>query len=112
MKRTDLPTPNIAWLITLGVIVGLILLTLTLRLIILSDPSTETDVSAYLVGAEPIVILHERPDNTSGVSTLMERGTRVTVEAYDPDQNPFWAIVRRGDESGWLQLEHLSEQPP
>ena len=112
MKRTELSSLNTPWLITLGVITGLVLLTLTLRLIILSDPSAETEVSAYLTGAEPIVILHERPDNKSGVSTLMERGTRVTVEAFDPDRNPFWAYVRRGDEGGWVQLEHLSEQPP
>jgi hypothetical protein len=112
MKRTELSIPNIAWLITLGVIIGLVLLVLTLRLIILSDPSAETEVNAYLAGAAPIVILHERPDATSGVSTLLERGTRVTVEVFDLDQNPFWAYVRRGDEGGWVQLEYLSEQPP
>ena len=112
MKRIDLSKRSISWLVTLGVITGMILLILTLRLIILSDPSAQTDVNAYLIGADPIVILHELPDNESGVSTLMERGTRVTVEVFDPDQNPFWAYVRRGDEGGWVQLEHLSEQPP
>ena len=112
MKRIDLSKRNISWLVTLGVITGMILLILTLRLIILSDPSAQTDVNAYLIGADPIVILHELPDNESGVSTLMERGTNVTVEVFDPEQNPFWAYVRRGDEGGWVQLEHLSEQPP
>lgn len=112
MKRTGLSTQKTAWLITIGVITGLVLLTLTLRLIIVSDPATETDINAYLTGAAPIVVLHERPDNTSGVSTLMERGTRVTVEVFDPERNPFWAYVRRGDEGGWVQLEHLGEQPP
>jgi len=112
MKPTGLATQKTAWLITIGVITGLVLLTLTLRLIIASDPSTETQVNAYLAGAAPIVVLHERPDNSSGVSTLMERGTRVTVDVFDSDRNPFWAYVRRGDEGGWVQLEHLSEQSP
>ncbi|MEA1978963.1 MAG: hypothetical protein U9N80_13825 [Chloroflexota bacterium] len=112
MKRSGLSTQKTAWLITIGVITGLVLLALTLRLIIVSDPSMETDVNAYLTGAAPIVVLHERPDNTSGVSTLMERGIRVTVDVFDPGRNPFWVYVRRGDEGGWVQLEHLSEQPP
>jgi hypothetical protein len=112
MKRIGLSSHKTAWLITIGVIMGLVLLTLTMRLIIVSDPSAETDVNAYLAGAAPIVVLHERPDNTSGVSTLMERGTRVTVEVFNPERNPFWAYVRRGEEGGWVQLEHLSEQPP
>ena len=38
------------------------LLNITLRLITLSDSPAETDVSAYLLGAEPIVILHELSD--------------------------------------------------
>jgi hypothetical protein len=112
MKRSDLSYSNMSWLITLGVIMGLVLLAFTLRLIILSDSSAETEVNAYLVGVEPIIILHERPDNTSGVSTLMERGTSVSVVVFDPDRNPFWAYVRRVDEGGWVQLEHLSELPP
>ncbi len=48
MKRADLSTLNIAWLISLGVIAELVLLTSALRLIILSDPPAEMDVSAYL----------------------------------------------------------------
>lgn len=112
MKRLELSLKLHNVLLTLLMIAFLILLIVSLLMIMRSDPSSSSDIYAYMVSREPIIVLHVRPDQRSGVSTILEQGTRVVVEIYDPESEPFWAFVSRGEDSGWIQLEHLSQDPP
>jgi hypothetical protein len=101
---------NWAW--TIIALSALILLILSLRLVIQSDRAQEIDVVANLTGEQRIIVLYTQPDHESAVSSLLTSGLQVSVVEYDPDANPEWAYIRREENEGWVQLNHLIVNQP
>jgi hypothetical protein len=80
-------------------------------LVLRSDELNQSEVRVHIDSQQPIVVLYEKADTTSGVTGLVENGSMVIVLEYKPDTNPDWAQVEQVDERGWIQLSQLSTAP-
>ena len=98
-----------AWTVLL--LAAWMLLVLTLVLCLYSDRSGRHEVTALLVGDQPMVVLRRDPAIDANIAGLLNRHQRVEVLAFDADKNPDWALVQSGNTVGWVPLDRLSEKP-
>ncbi|MEJ2011192.1 MAG: hypothetical protein P8X64_03085 [Anaerolineales bacterium] len=104
-SRFAIKHQSLIW--TLLIILALALMAITVAYTLRSDTAYRPRVQAFLVGDQPMVVLHAKPEASSGIAGLLTRERWVNVLEYDPGSNPDWARIESGEESGWVPLDRL-----
>jgi hypothetical protein len=92
---------------TLLLLLGLALMILTLVYVLESDESNRSQVQAFLVSDQQIVVLHSAPEASSGIAGLLPGNRWINVLEYDPVRNPGWVRIEASGETGWVPLDRL-----
>lgn len=87
-----------------------VLVTATITIMVHAVQQSDLPNYAYIGGKSMIAVMHEEPRETSAIVTALKRGEVISLlesEAVDD-----WAFIRFGEATGWVEIEHLSLDPP
>jgi SH3-like domain-containing protein len=101
------PALRLLWWITALVTISLIVVTIGLVSVFLSQ--RDLGQVAYIKADVASVSIRSNPNATSRVVSILEGGTQVYIVQNIESRGTLWAQVRRGETVGWLPYANLSQ---
>ena len=68
--------------------------------------------SVYIAGNEQLSLLRDAPRINAQVTAILERGAIVRITQVDDNGLRVWINVESGQDAGWIEAVHLSDENP